>query len=186
MRLLIPMRQYILLLAAGIGLHMPGTAVSGSGKSPVVRLGGANLELFRDCSIRLWYDSKRGRLMGEQLDLNVPRKAVRAIRDEHATISVDGTFHGIRVKEVFVPIYPLDRGSHSDQNSLRLAANIQTVKLKLESVWRVKYIQGLPEGPDRDPGEVAYYFEDPQFNPNITAQRAGSSDTWLHCPTRPR
>jgi hypothetical protein len=144
------------------------------------------LDRLRDCSMRLWYDQDRRKLVGEGADILVPKGAVVKVKDRHATISVTATLHGIPATQLFVPTYPFESVNGSGQIWLRMSSNIETLKSKLQSAWNREFVRGEPEGPDPDPNEITYYSRDNAFHPYLSAATSSARVSWLYCAIRPQ
>jgi hypothetical protein len=144
------------------------------------------LDRLRDCSMRLWYDQDRRKLVGEGADILVPKDAVVKIKDRHATISVTATLYGIPATQLFVPTYPFGSENGSDQIWLRMSSNIETLKSKLQSAWNLEFVKGEPEGPDTNPNEITYYSRGIAYLPYLSAATPSARVSWLSCATRPQ
>lgn len=144
------------------------------------------LNRLRDCSMRLWYDQDRRKLVGEGADILVPKGALIKVMDRHATISITSTLHGIPATQLFVPTFPFESVNGSDQVSLRMSSNIETLKSKLQLVWDREFVRGEAEGPDPDPNEITYYYRDIAYHPSLSATTSSARVSWLNCATRPQ
>jgi hypothetical protein len=142
----------------------------------------AFLDKFKDCSADLWFDRKRGFLMGSGLELAVPRQAVRTVgHDRYVTIAIRAGFHGFSTEWLFVPAFP-ERPYESRQNSLGLRGNIADVRDALAKTWSARFVKGVPEGPDIHPDAVAYFSDPPKRRPSLTSESDKALRTVIACP----
>ena len=151
-------------------------------KSP--HLTSAQLDHFSDCSLRLWYDPRRSRLLGRGIDVAVPRNAVLSVNERYATIAVTAVLHGLSVDQVFVPAFPLQTANQAEQNSLHLRANIEAARASLSAAWSIEFVKGTPEGPAPNEKEVAYFSSSPRFRPYLHAPSPDAAHTSVHCALR--
>ena len=138
------------------------------------------LDRFKDCSTGFWFDRKQQMLIGSGFKLDVPKSAVTSVGDGYVRIRTKAQLHGFPTEWLFVPGFEI--GDAGGQNSVAVVGQIEKARDAFARSWGLRFVKGIPDGPDIDPKAVAYFSDPPKGRPSLDATSHSAKQTVITCP----